>query len=95
MRFDPKLSNIQSKVLFRIKKLLRSEWLEEFKTKSDTIKGVDIGDSNLRVNGQLLHYLTEDYVFDFNGNRHPLMDLLEQQTNEVTVFLDTFIFQDE
>jgi len=95
MRFDPKLSNIQSKVLFRIKKLLRSEWLEEFKTKSDTIKGVDIGDSDLKVNGQLLHYLTENYVFDFDGNRYPLMDLLEQQTNEVTVFLDTFIFQDE
>ena len=95
MRFDTKLSNIQSKVLFRIKKLLRSEWLEEFKTKSDTIKGVDIGDSDLKVNGQLLHYLTENYVFDFDGNRYPLMDLLEHQTNEVTVFLDTFIFQDE
>jgi hypothetical protein len=95
MKFDPKLSNVQSKALFRIKKLLRSEWLEEFETKSETIKGVDIGDSYLKVNGQILRYLTEDYVFDFDGNRYPLMDLLEQQTNELAVFLDTFIFQDE
>lgn len=95
MKFHPRLSNIESKLTCRLNKLLDSEWSESKTINSNTIKIVDISDSNLKINDVLLNYVTSEYVTDFEGNKYTWYELLEENLKELNEYLETFIFQNE
>ena len=91
MLFNPKLSNIQSKALTKIKKLLNSEWLESVKLNSElTVQGIDVYEDNFKIHNKLVICISEDFVYDSKGNKYPLEEFLDGDITFINKMLDTY-----
>lgn len=95
MQFHPRLTKKQSALLVRMKKLLTSEWSETVKINGKKVKAVEIEEFEIKVQGELVQYVTEDTVYDFDGKSYPLTEIFENQIEVIESFLGTFIFEDE
>jgi cytoplasmic iron level regulating protein YaaA (DUF328/UPF0246 family) len=95
MQFHPRLTKKQSALLVRMKKLLKSEWSETVKINGKKVKAVEIEEFEIKVQGELVQYVTEDAVYDFDGKSYPLTEIFENQIEIIESFLGTFIFEDE
>lgn len=92
MQFNPKLSNIQSNILFKIKKLLKSEFVEKVCVGGARKENaIDLSDSGLKINGKDIYAVTEDYVYDQNNKKYSIEEWLKQDPRPINNYLDTFV----
>lgn len=91
MKFHPRLSRLQSDTLFRIKKLMKSEFVTTIRINNEKVQGVDLSDSYIKINGKYIFTINEDYVFDSKNNKIKISELLKEDLTPLNEFLRTFV----